>query len=88
MESKQEVMVAIGAAVGANCIPCFDFIYAKAKEMNLDQSDIQDSIQTALKVKNGAAVFMKKAIGEVVDSVDDPQETCCEALGGDCGCNG
>jgi hypothetical protein len=30
-------MVAMGAAIGANCIPCFDHLYAKARELRLSE---------------------------------------------------
>lgn len=32
MVSKTEMMVALGAAIGANCIPCFDYLYACYRE--------------------------------------------------------
>lgn len=37
MDTKTEVMVAMGAAIGANCIPCFDHLYAKARELRLSE---------------------------------------------------
>ena len=51
MDSKTQVMVALGAAIGVNCIPCFDHLYGKAKEVGLGEDDIRDIILTAYKVK-------------------------------------
>ena len=65
MDRKQEVMIALGAAIGANCIPCFDHLYAKAKELKLDDNDISTAIETAYKVKNGATLFLKNAVSEI-----------------------
>ena len=54
MDQKTEIMVSLGTAIGANCIPCFDYIYAKAKEVDLEESEIQKTVEVAFKVKNGA----------------------------------
>ena len=47
MDKKTEVMVALGAAIGVNCIPCFDHLYSKAKEINMDDEEIKDIVEIA-----------------------------------------
>ncbi|NNG02332.1 MAG: carboxymuconolactone decarboxylase family protein [Desulfobacteraceae bacterium] len=79
MNHKQEVMVSLGAAIGANCIPCFDYIYSRAKEVALTDTEINEVIETAFKVKNGAAVFLKNAVSDVTGEVSDVADTCCGA---------
>ncbi len=78
MDTRTELMVMMGAAIGANCIPCFDHLYAKATEARLEPAEIEKIVELAFKVKNGAAVFLKKAISELVEIDSDPAETCCE----------
>ena len=78
MDSRTEVMVMLGAAIGANCIPCFDHLYAKAREARLAEAEVEKVIELAFKVKNGAGVFLKKAIGEIAKVESDTAETCCE----------
>lgn len=78
MDSRTELMVMMGAAIGANCIPCFDHIYAKAREAELGQAEIEKVVKLAFKVKNGAGVFLKRAIAEMTEIESDPGETCCE----------
>lgn len=78
MDTRTELMVMMGAAIGANCIPCFDHIYAKATEARLDQAEIEKVVELAFKVKNGAGVFLKRAIGELTEINGDPTESCCE----------
>ena len=56
MDSKTQVMVALGAAIGVNCIPCFDHLYGKAKEVGLGEDDIRDIILTIL--HNGYASIL------------------------------
>ncbi len=59
MDSRTQVMVALGAAIGVNCIPCFDHLYGRATEEGLGEEETRDIIQTAYKVKNGATAFIK-----------------------------
>ena len=77
MDRKTEVMVSLGAAIGANCIPCFDFIYAKAKEVAMDDDEIDHVVDIAFKVKNGAAVFMKNAVCELAGGQEESEVPCC-----------
>ncbi|MDA8137899.1 MAG: hypothetical protein M0036_04525 [Desulfobacteraceae bacterium] len=78
MDTKTEVMVAMGAAIGANCIPCFDHLYAKAREARLSEAEIEKVVEIGFKVKNGASLVLKKAIGEVAKVEADPAAACTE----------
>ena len=77
MDSKTQVMVALGAAVGVNCIPCFDHLYGKAREVGLDEEEIQQTILTAYKVKNGASTFLKHAIQDQIAVPGNEEQSCC-----------
>ena len=77
MDPKTQVMVAMGAAIGVNCIPCFDHLYGKAREVGLGEEAIREIVATAYKVKNGASTFLKQAIDEQVGAVDDTEQPCC-----------
>lgn len=85
MDKRTEAMIALGAAIGANCIPCFDFLYGKAKEANLSDEDIQNTIETAFKVKNGAQAFLKAAVGETTSAeCADVETPCCASAASSC----
>lgn len=77
MDSKTQVMVALGAAIGVNCIPCFDHLYGRAREVGLSDDEVNDIVATAYKVKNGASTFLKQAIDEQVGGVDNTEQPCC-----------
>lgn len=85
MDSKTEVMVALGAALGVNCIPCFDHLYTRSKEVGLTDEDVRQVSQIADKVKGGAAMFIKKAVAEVAGEPTEAGEPCgCPSGGGCC----
>ena len=76
MDPKTEVMVALGTALGVNCIPCFDHLYARSKEVGMTDEDIRTISRIADKVKGGAAVFIKKAVADVAGEPVDAGEPC------------
>ena len=39
MDQKTEIMVALGVAIGANCIPCFDHLYSKSRELKIEMDE-------------------------------------------------
>ncbi len=84
MEPKTEVMIALGVAIGVNCIPCFDHLYGRSKEVGLDEEEIKRIFQIAEKVKGGAALFIKKAVSDVAGNMGEKMETCGCPEGGGC----
>ncbi len=84
MDEKTKIMVSLATAIGANCIPCFDHIYARARELDIDDDQIQGIVETATKVKNGAATFMKNAINDVLDQPPEPEQPCCVRSSSSC----
>jgi alkylhydroperoxidase/carboxymuconolactone decarboxylase family protein YurZ len=47
MEEKTQLLVCLGAATAANCIPCFDYYYQKAQACGLAPEDIQAAVECA-----------------------------------------
>jgi 4-carboxymuconolactone decarboxylase len=84
MDKKIEVMVALGAAIGVNCIPCFDHLYSKAKEIHMDDEEIKEIVKIASKVKNGASMFLNQAITDVVGGISEPEQSCSGSLKSSC----
>ena len=83
-------LVAIGAAIGSNCEPCFKFHYDQARKLGVADADMRRAVDLAQKVKEAPARAMlelasrmldKKsslaAIGVVAASVDQAQSGCC-----------
>lgn len=84
MDPKTEIMIALGTAVGANCIPCFHHLYSRTQELNLEESEIREVVEIASKVKNGAWVFMKNTITEVLGEIAETEQPCCSSSAGSC----
>lgn len=74
---KTEAMIALAAAVGANCIPCFDKLYEKARNLGVTDQEVLWVADTAGKVKTGASVFIKNAINETMGLKPEAEQPCC-----------
>jgi AhpD family alkylhydroperoxidase len=48
-------LVAIGAAIGANCEPCFQYHFRQAREAGATRDDIARAVATAREVKQAAS---------------------------------
>ena len=62
---KTTELVALGAAIGGNCIPCLEWHYKKCVELGIPKEEIREAIEMANKVKQ---VPIKK-INEVAEKL-------------------
>lgn len=51
LNEKTIELVAIGAAIGGNCIPCLEWHYKKCIELGISKEEIQEAVDMAKKVK-------------------------------------
>jgi AhpD family alkylhydroperoxidase len=81
MDEKTQLLVCLGAAAAANCIPCFDYYYQKAQAGGVAPEDIQAAAECAYKIKNNINMLMKKSIrtltGREGDACPLPDDKCC-----------
>jgi hypothetical protein len=66
MDEKTNVLVCLGAAVAANCGPCFRHYHGEAIRLGRDASDIQAAVRLAGKVKAGANIAVMSAVGDAM----------------------
>lgn len=59
-------LIAIGASVSANCHPCVKYHVAKAREVKIDESEIQQAIDVGKMVRKGAAGQMDELLKELL----------------------
>lgn len=85
MDEKTKLLISLGAATAANCIPCFEYYYQKAQAMGLAAEDIQEAVECAYKIKNNINMLMKSSIktltGQEGDACPGPSDKCSPACG-------
>jgi AhpD family alkylhydroperoxidase len=55
MNTQTKELIAIGASVTGNCVPCLRFHLKKARETGVDEAKIQTAVKIGRMVRNGAA---------------------------------
>lgn len=84
MEERTKLLVALGAATAANCIPCFEHLYNEAGVAGVTSEEIQQVVDLASKVKNGAHIALKNSINDMM-GLKEQYDLPCSAQS-DCSC--
>jgi AhpD family alkylhydroperoxidase len=80
-------LVAIGAAIGANCEPCFKHHYNQARKLGVSKEDMAQAVALADKVKRAPAqnvlTLADKILGTNLSehSAEAPNSACCPDSG-------
>lgn len=77
---RERELVAIGASLASNCVPCITYHIAKARKLGLSEAEIDEAVALADKVRQVPA-------RAVLDSAQRATPTE-QAAGGACGCGG
>jgi len=64
-------LIAVGASVSANCHPCVKYHVAKAREMKIDEAEIQQAVGVGKMVRKGAADQMEKLVLEILKTAEE-----------------
>ncbi len=67
LDANIKELIAIGASVSANCHPCIKYHIAKAREMKIDEAEIQQAVEVGKMVRKGAAGQMDELLKELPD---------------------
>jgi len=67
MEERIEILICIGAATAANCIPCFEHFFGKAQEAGITDEEIQEATDLASQVKKGAHMALRNSISKLMN---------------------
>ena len=65
LQDKIESLIAIGAAIAANCIPCFEHLYERAINSGITLTEIKWASDIAGLVKKGAHLALTNSVNEV-----------------------
>ncbi len=83
---KADVLIAIGAATAANCIPCFEHLYEKAVTSGITASEIKRASEIAGMVKKGAHMAISDSIDELIGTKEVNASNCVKTAAGPCAC--
>ena len=81
LSEKEKELVAIGASIGGNCIPCLQYHYKKCKELGYNDEEMREAIDMAKMVKE----VPNKKIYETADKLNSLDSSPPAPPGG-CGC--
>jgi AhpD family alkylhydroperoxidase len=84
LDDKMKELIAIGASISANCLPCLEYHVGKASELGCESSEIKEAIEVGTLVRRGAASKMDKFSNAVVTN-EIPVK---KLVNDGCGCNG
>ncbi len=65
MDEKTELLISLGASTAANCVPCFDYYFKKAKDAGITMDEVKKAVELACKVKTGVGIVMKSSIRDI-----------------------
>ncbi len=85
MDEHSEIFTALGAAVAANCGPCFEHYYSKAEKLGIGKEDIQKTVDIAVRVRGGAHMVMKGVIQDLLKGDVTAGEAACCSGASTCG---
>ena len=77
MDEKLKEMIAIGASVTANCIPCIQYHFAKAREVGVTNAEIKAAVLIGRAVRKGAAHKWDEEVGSLLSASSSEQNTGC-----------
>jgi AhpD family alkylhydroperoxidase len=74
-------LVAIGAAIAANCEPCFKYHYDQARKLGVSDLDMRHAVDLAQKVKETPARAMldiaERYLGPATANTEAAANSCC-----------
>lgn len=72
LDEKTRELVAIGAAITANCLPCLEYHTAKAREVGVGDDDIHEAVKVGQQVRRGAIAKMDRFAAQQVSEQNEP----------------
>jgi 4-carboxymuconolactone decarboxylase len=83
LNNRERSLVALGAALASNCVPCIEYHIPGAKKAGLSDTQINEALQIADKVRQvPARTILETALARIEESGNDMAQT----AGAGCGC--
>ena len=72
LDEKTRELVAIGAAITANCQPCLEYHTAKARELGVGDDDMLEAVKVGQQVRRGASAKMDRFAAQQIGGQNEP----------------
>lgn len=83
LNTRERELVAIGAALACNCVPCIEYHIQAARKVGLSDAEIEEAIEYADKIKRVPAEKVldtaRSQLGKPVDEPGEAQSSSCTA---------
>jgi 4-carboxymuconolactone decarboxylase len=83
LNSRERELVALGAALASNCVPCIEYHIQEARNTGLSDAEIEEAINFADKIKQVPADKVRKAASRLLSTPESGPITapsaCCSA---------
>ena len=86
LQDKIENLIAIGAAMAANCIPCYEYLYKKAINPGNTSAEIKRASDIGGQVKKGAHIALTNSINELIGTEETQDLPCNPTANESCCC--
>ncbi|ABQ25579.1 carboxymuconolactone decarboxylase family protein [Geotalea uraniireducens] len=73
LNNRERELVAIGAALGSNCVPCIEYHIQQARKTGLSDAEIAEAIEFADKIKRVPAEKVLEAASRRLSAPIDEQ---------------
>ncbi len=70
LNEREQLFVALGAAIGSNCVPCVETIVPKAKAAGIENWELRLALNAADYVRQKPAAKVLSTATAIVDGVD------------------
>lgn len=84
LNDREQELVALGAALASNCLPCIEYHIPEARKAGLSDKQIKQAVQVADRVRRvPARAVLQTALARLEESPNGLDET----AGSGCGCS-
>jgi len=66
MDERTRLLISLGAATAANCVPCFHNFFTKADALGLTGEEIREAADIGDQVKKGAQIAIRIRINDLI----------------------
>jgi 4-carboxymuconolactone decarboxylase len=86
LTGKERELVALGASLGSNCLPCIAYHIREAQKCGLGADQIKEALEVADKVRQVPADLVRNTAYAQLDASPPEEEPGGERADGGCGC--